>query len=68
MRKDPVYEVMEKEKVCRLDHNENLIDTAILFRIQARPHECYDGKTIAVRYCSDCRKPPYFDWSIRTAL
>jgi len=64
MSKRPIYDVMVREKVCRLVQDESMIDIPIFFRRNEAGWECDQAKNIAVSYCWDCDTPPYFTWRI----
>ncbi|MFH2204564.1 MAG: hypothetical protein ABIJ96_15730 [Elusimicrobiota bacterium] len=62
LSKRAVHEIIEKEKICVLDQDESMIDLPIFFT--RKSHDCAPGRSIAVRYCWDCERPPYFTWII----
>lgn len=65
LKKDFVYEILEREKICHLDQDESMIDIPIFFHWHEHPYSCENTRSIGVRYCWECEEPPFFSWTIR---
>lgn len=58
--KSDLYAALERERLCRLRHDESMIDIPILFRQRVKPvSDCDPTRAARTRYCSDCSRPPF---------
>lgn len=66
MPKTPIYAMMVREGACRFDQKNSFIDLPLFFYRATHEFPCDRRKVFNIRYCPECRKPPYFAWTIRS--
>ena len=65
LRKEALFRLMEREKICRLKNMDGFIDLPLFFHNSTIQPDCDPQKVLETRLCAECPEPPYFAWTIR---
>lgn len=61
MAKGSLFRLVDRERICRLRQDVDMIDLPVFFHLNTRRGDCDLSKTIATRYCWECDRPPYIE-------
>lgn len=63
-RLEPLYDVISRERVCRLDVPDFFLRTPLEFYIATHETPCDESRRLTADYCQSCEAPPYVRWMV----